>query len=167
VGGGIASLPPSGMDLFFATCQGIGLALAAGTLAGAIAGGAARRGSTGSALATALLVLAVIGGAILFGASLATADHPAWPGWPVGALLAAFAFATVRGLVAAAIERAPGQGSRAGIAGLLALAALALAGLSVLPTAPVALVALAALALLALARRRRAAAKYEGLRSLR
>lgn len=155
------------MDLFIETCQGIGLAVAAGTLGGAIAGGAPRRGSTQSPAVTALLLAAVIVGAILFGASLASADHPAWPGWPVGAVLAAFAFAIVRSVVAGAIERAPGQGSQAAIAGFLAIGALVLAGLCLLPVSPIALVALAALAYLALARRRRAAQKYEGLRSLR
>src|SRR3954470_3306334 len=100
------------MDLFLATCQGIGLAIAAGTLGGAFAGGAPQRGSGRSPIVTGLLILAIVGGAFLFGASLATADHPAWPGWPVGAIIAGFAFATVRGIVAGAIERAPGQGSQ-------------------------------------------------------
>jgi hypothetical protein len=155
------------MDLFLATCQGIGLALAAGTIGGAFAGGAPRRGNGQSPLVTGLLILAIVGGAFLFGASLATADHPAWPGWPVGAIIAGFAFATVRGIVAGAIERTPGQGSQAGIAGFLAVGALLLAGLCLLPTAPVALLALAALVYLALARRRQAGEKHAGLRSLR
>jgi MYXO-CTERM domain-containing protein len=155
------------MDLFLATCQGIGLALAAGTLGGALAGGAPRRGSTRSPLVTIVLVISGLAGAFLFGASLTTADHPAWPGWWVGALIAVFSFATVRGIVAGAIERAPGQGSQAGIAGFLAIGALVLAGLSLLPTSPIALVALAALVYLAFARRRQAQQKHEGLRSLR
>ena len=62
------------MDLFVAGCQGLGLALAAGIFAGA----SGRRDAVG----TALLVIAVIGGAILIGLSLETEDHPAWPGWP-------------------------------------------------------------------------------------
>jgi MYXO-CTERM domain-containing protein len=155
------------MDLFLATCQGIGLALAVGTLGGALAGGAPRRGLTPSPLVTVLLVVSGLAGAFLFGASLASADHPAWPGWWVGAFLAVFSFATIRGVVAGAIERAPGQGSQAGIAGFLAIGALVLAGLSLLPTSPIALVALAALAYLAFARRRQAQLKHEGLRSLR
>ena len=66
------------MDLFLAGCQGAGLAVAAGALAGA----SGRRGTPG----VVLLVLAVIGGAAaLFGIALANEDHPAWPGWPVGA----------------------------------------------------------------------------------
>jgi MYXO-CTERM domain-containing protein len=114
-----------------------------------------------------MLILVIVAGAFLFGASLATADHPAWPGWMVGGLIAAFSFATVRGIVAGAIERAPGQGSQAGIAGFLAVGALLLAGLSLLPTSPVALLALGALVYLALARRRQAGQKHAGLRSLR
>ena len=155
------------MDLFLATCQAIGLAIAVGTLGGAFAGGAPRRAGGQSPIVTVLLVLSIIAGAFLFGASLATADHPAWPGWPVGAVLAWFSFATVRGIVSGAIERAPGQGSQAGIAGFLAVGALLLAGLSLLPTSPVALLALAALVYLALARRRQAGEKHAGLRSLR
>jgi hypothetical protein len=155
------------MDLFLATCQGIGLAIAAGTLGGAFAGGAPRRSGGQSPIVIAMLILVIVAGAFLFGASLATADHPAWPGWMVGGLIAAFSFATVRGIVAGAIERAPGQGSQAGIAGFLAVGALLLAGLSLLPTSPVALLALGALVYLALARRRQAGQKHAGLRSLR
>ena len=91
------------MDLFLATCQGIGLALAAGTFGGA----SGRRGAIGFLLAAA----AAIGGAILFGASLATADHPAWPGWPVGAVLAVFTFGIVNGVVAGAQARHEGASS--------------------------------------------------------
>lgn len=143
------------MDLFLAGCQGAGLALAAGAFAGA----SGRRGPIG----IALLVLAVVGGAVLFGLSLETEDHPAYPGWPVGALLAAFAFLVVRDLAAAAADRADGGGFTGG---LIAAAALALAGLSLL-VSPVALLALAGLLWLYAGRRRRAARKYEGLRTLR
>lgn len=143
------------MDLFLASCQGIGLALAAGAFGGA----SGRRGAIG----LVLLVIAFIGGAVLFGASLTTEDHEAWPGWPVGALLAAFAFVVVRSLAEGAAAR-PDAGPWTGA--LLALGALVLAGLSFL-IPPIALVALAALAYLWLARRRRAASKYEGLRTLR
>ncbi|MFL5869828.1 MAG: hypothetical protein ACJ75R_02010 [Solirubrobacterales bacterium] len=144
------------MDLFVATCQGIGLALAAGAFGGA----SARRGPVG----LLLLAIAVIGGAVMFGASLATEDHPAWPGWPIGALLAAFAFVVVREVAEGAAAR-PDAGPWTGA--LLAGAALVLAGLSLLPASPISLVALATLAWLWLARRGRAARKYEGLRSLR
>ena len=105
----------------------------------------------------------MIGGAILFGLSLETEDHPAWPGWPIGALAAAFAFVVTRDVAAGAAERAEGGGA-SGL--IIAVAGLALAGLSIL-FGPIALVALAGLAWLWLARRRRAARKYEGLRTLR
>jgi hypothetical protein len=143
------------MDLFLAACQGAGLAVAAGALAGA----PGRRGT----LSTLLLVAAVVGGAALFGASLEAEDHPAWPGWPLGALIAAGSFAVVREFAAGAAARAQGGGF---IAALVGLAALATAGLSVL-LQPFGLVALAAIVYLGLARRERAARKYEGLRSLR
>ena len=104
------------MDLFLATCQGIGLALAAGTFGGA----SGRRGVIGFLLAAA----AAIGGGILFGASLATADHPAWPGWLVGAVIAVFTFGIVNGVVAGALARHEGASS---IGLIVALGALVLA----------------------------------------
>ena len=143
------------MDLVLAACQGAGLALAAGAFAGA----AGRRGTLGAVL----LVASVIGGAALFGISLAAEDHPAWPGWPVGAALAAFAYVVVRGLAEAAAARAEGGGF---VSALIALAALALAALSVI-LPPISIVAFLALVWLALGRRRRSAQKYEGLRTLR
>lgn len=143
------------MDLFLAGCQGAGLALAAG----AVAGASGRRGAVG----LVLLVAGIAGGAALFGVSLAEEDHPAYPGWPVGALLAAFAFAVVRDLAEAAARRAGGGGFTAA---LIALGALALAGLSIL-LAPGALLGLLALLWLYLGRRSRAGRKYEGLRTLR
>jgi hypothetical protein len=144
------------MDLFLAFCQGVGLALATGAFGGA----SGRRGPIG----LILLGFAAVGGAVLFGASLASEDHPAWPGWPVGALLAAFSFFVVRGIAEGAAAR-PDAGPWTGA--LLALGALVLAGLSLLPISPISLVALAALVWLATARRSRASRKYEGLRSLR
>jgi hypothetical protein len=143
------------MDFFLAACQGAGLALAAGALAGA----PGRREGIG----TFLLVAAVIGGAILFGVSLASEDHPAWPGWPLGAVLAAFSFYVISGLAAGAASRAEGGGF---VSAVIGLAALALAGLSIL-LQPLGLVTLAALLWLSLGQRRRAARKYEGLRTLR
>ncbi len=143
------------MDLFVAACQGVGLAVAAGMLAAA----PGKRDGIGYAL----LALAVVGGAILFGASLATEDHPAWPGWPVGALIAAGTFVVIADFAAAAGQRAEGVGV---IAVAIAIAALATAGLSLL-FGPLGLLALAAVVYLWLGRRRRAATKYEGLRTLR
>jgi hypothetical protein len=143
------------MDLFLATCQGIGLALAAGTFGGA----SGRRGMVGFLLAGA----AAIGGGFMFGASLATADHPAWPGWPVGAAIAVITFGIVNGVVAGAQARHEGASS---IGIIVALGALVLAGLSLF-VEPVALLALLAVIWLGSARRRRAQQKYEGLRVLR
>jgi hypothetical protein len=142
------------VDEFLAICQGIGLALAAGMFGGA----SGRRGLLG----TALLAAAMIGGAIVFALSLDAEDSAPWAGVAPGALLAYFAFVMTRDVSEGARSR---EGGGAGEA-LLALGALVLAGVS-LVLSPVGLVALAALAWLALARRRRAARKYEGLRTLR
>jgi hypothetical protein len=100
---------------------------------------------------------------VLFGATLAAEDNPAWPGWPVGGLIAAAAFVVVRDFAAAASARAEGGGF---IAAMIVLAALVTAGLSVI-LPPFGLLALAAIVYLGLARRNRAARKYEGLRTLR
>ena len=143
------------MDLFLAGCQGAGLALAAGIFAGA----SGRRGSVG----VLLLAAAAAGGAALFGISLEQEDHSAYPGWPVGALLAGFAFVVVRAIAEGATARDEGAGFTGA---LIALAGLVLAGLSlVLPQ--VAILAALALAWLWAQRRGRAERKYEGLRSLR
>ena len=99
------------MDLFEAACQGIGLSLAAGVLAGAVAAAAEdERGSPGPLLLI-LLALAVLGGGYMFGASLSAEDHPAWPGWFVGGAIALFAFGIARGVVSGAAHRAGEQGS--------------------------------------------------------
>ena len=158
------------MDLFEASCQGIGLALAAGMFAGAIAGvfdpGDARAGGRLPLPSAILLVIGGIGGGILFGASLASEDHPAWPGWFVGAAFAVFAFMLVRGVVIGAGVRAGAESAGTGIAGMAAITAFALAGLALL-WGPLSLLALAGLVFLALGRRRRAGEKHAGLRSLR
>jgi hypothetical protein len=143
------------MHFFEAACQGAGLAVACGMFAGAFG----RREGIG----TLLLILAVIGGAILFGVSLAEEDHPAWPGWPVGAVIAGLTFYVVSAFAAGAAARADGGGF---IGALIALAALATAGLSIV-WRPLGLVALLGIAYLGIARRGRDARKYEGLRTLR
>jgi hypothetical protein len=150
------------MDLFVEGCQGLGLALALGAIAGTLVGATAGDGPLNMVLG----IGAAAGGALLFGWSLTEADHPAWPGWPAGALLGLFALATIGGVVAGARERAGEEGSASALAAPLLLAALALGGLS-LVFGPLALVALAALVYLAVARRRRDQRKYEGLRVLR
>jgi hypothetical protein len=156
------------MDLILAACQGIGLALAAGAVTGGIAGAVAARehaGAPGGVLAM-LAVVGLIAGAYLFGASLTTEDHPAWPGWPVGALVALLAFSVVSGVVRGAATRAQGASAGAQLAYVIVAAAI-LAALSLTPASPLALLALVGVAYLAIARRQRAARKHEGLRSLR
>jgi hypothetical protein len=143
------------MSLFLATCQGIGLAVAAGTFAGA----SGRRGAVGALLAAP----ASVGGAVMFAISLSNRDHPAWPGVPLGFVIALLAFGVVSAVVAGAQARARGASS---ISLIVAAVALVIAVLSIF-VEPVGLVALGALLWLASARHRRAQRKYEGLRVLR
>jgi hypothetical protein len=149
------------MDLFLAGCQGLGLALAAGVLGGAISGT-----RDGDALRVTLGLAALAAGAALFGWSLTSEDHPAWPGWLAGAAAALVAFGVASEVVTGARRRAGEEGSGGAIAAMCAGAGLALGGLS-LVVSPVSLAALAGIVWLAFARRRRAAAKHEGLRVLR
>jgi hypothetical protein len=65
------------MDLFLAGSQGLALAIASGALFGS----AGLRGNPGAIP----LVAAVVLGAFLYGASLTAEDHPASPGWVIGA----------------------------------------------------------------------------------
>jgi len=142
---------------FQATCQGIGLALAAGALGGALG----RAGALGGLLAG----IAAAGGAALFAVSLRGAGHPEWPGVPAGAILAVLAYLVARDVVAGASRRNE-SGSAAAIAAMAGLFALALAvGSLVVP--PAALAGLAGIIYLALARRSRSRRKHEGLRVLR
>jgi chromate transport protein ChrA len=143
------------MSLFLATCQGIGLAVATGTFAGA----SGRRGLVGFLLAAP----AAIGGAIFFAVSLSNRDHPAWPGVFLGLLISVLAYGVVSAVVAGAQARARGASS---IGLIVAAVALVIAVLSIF-VEPVGLIALLALLWLASARRRRAKRKYEGLRVLR
>ena len=151
------------MDVFVEGCQGLGLALAVGAIGGTVVG--ARSGE--DALTPSLAVLSAVAGGLLFGWSLMQADHPAWPGWIVGAAFALFAFVVIGGFVAGARRRSSDDSATSTALALpVLLAGIALAGLS-LAFGPIALVALAALVYLAIARRRRAGRKYEGLRVLR
>jgi hypothetical protein len=143
------------MSLFLATCQGIGLAVATGTFAGA----SGRRGLVGFLLAAP----AAIGGAVFFAVSLSNRDHPAWPGVFLGLLISVLAYGVVSAVVAGAQARARGASS---IGLIVAGVAVVIAVLSVF-VEPVGLIALLALLWLASARRRRAKRKYEGLRVLR
>jgi hypothetical protein len=141
---------------FIAACQGAGLALAAGILAGA----PGRSDGLGSLLEFA----GAIAGAVLFAVSLDASDHTSWPGYFAGAALALLAYLVARDVAAGAAGRA-GAGSGA-ISAFVALAALVLAGLS-LVVQPISIAAFVAIVVLGVARRRRAGRKYEGLRVLR
>ena len=72
---------------------------------------------------------AAIGGGILFAVSLSNRDHPAWPGVPLGILIALFAFGVVSAVVAGAQARARGGASSIGL--IVAGAAIVIAVLSV------------------------------------
>jgi lysylphosphatidylglycerol synthetase-like protein (DUF2156 family) len=144
------------MSLFYAVCQGIGLSIAAGAFAGA----SGRRDAIGVVLAVA----AAIGGATLFAISLSNRDFAAWPGVPLGMVIAVLAFGIVSAVVAGAQTRA-GAASTIGL--IVAGAAIVIALLTAFVWEPLALLFLAGLLWLASARQRRAQRKYEGLRVLR
>ena len=144
------------MSLFLAICQGIGLAIAAGTFAGA----SGRRDAVGVLLAIA----AAVGGAILFAISMSNRDHPAIVGVPLGAILAVIAYGVVSSVVAGAQARVRGASS---IGLIVAGIALVLAVVTAFVWEPFGLLVLVGLLWLASARQRRAQRRYEGLRSLR
>ena len=100
------------MDVFVEGCQGLGLALAVGAIAGALIG--ATRGAR--ALNIVLAIGAAVAGALLYGWSLTQADHPAWPGWPVGALFALFSLYVVSDFVTGARDRSAGEASASALA---------------------------------------------------
>jgi lysylphosphatidylglycerol synthetase-like protein (DUF2156 family) len=145
------------MSLFYAVCQGIGLSVAAGAFAGA----SGRRGPVGFGLAAG----AAIGAAIMFAVSLSNRGHAAWPGVPLGIIIAVGAFGVVSAVVAGAQARARGGASTIGL--IVAGAAVVMAVLTAFVWEPLGLIFLAALLWLASARRRHAQRKYEGLRVLR
>jgi hypothetical protein len=142
----------------------LGLALAAGTLAGALAGSREHAGAGTPVLA----LVGAVAGAALFGWRLTEADvdHPAWPAWPVGALAAMLAFTVARGIVSGAQERAGEDSPPLAYAAPVAAAALVLAALSYF-IGPISLVALVAFLWMWIQRRRLADRKHEGLRILR
>jgi hypothetical protein len=144
------------MSLFRAICQGVGLAIAAGTFAGA----SGRRDAIGVLLAIA----AAAGGAILFAISMSNRDHPAIVGVPLGIILAVIAYGIVSSVVAGAQARVRGASS---IGLIVAAVALVLAVITAFVWEPFGLLLLVGLLWLASARQRRAQRKYEGLRSLR
>ena len=147
-------------SVFISACQGAGLALAAGLLAGALTGAA---GLTGPAR-TGVAIAAIATGAALFALSLDASHHAAWPGVVGGAIAVLPAFALASSVVTGAGRRS--GASNPAVVGMVAVFAAVLAGLS-LVVAPVSLLALAAIVALLASRRGREARKYEGLRVLR
>ncbi len=146
------------MDLFFAICQGLGLAVAAGMLAGSLAYEGEGR--------TWLLVLSGAAGGALFAASLASETGAAWIGIVFGAALAVLSMTLTDSVVAGARQRAEADPTAVSL--MVVGAALVLAVIS-LP-AYICVLALAAsggLLYLGLERRRRDSRKHEGLRVLR
>ncbi len=144
--------------VFFAICQGLGLAIAAGLLAGSLAyEGPYRWG---------LLVLAGAAGGALFAASLASETDAAWIGIIVGAPLAILAMDLTGSVVLAARQRAEADPTAVSL--MVAGAALVLALISILgPLAILAPVIGGGLLWLGISRRQREGRKHEGLRILR
>src|SRR5919198_145927 len=129
------------MSLFLAICQGVGLAIAAGTFAGA----SGRRAAVG----------------VLLAVSMSNRDHPAVVGIPLGIILAVVAYGVVSAVVAGAQARVRGASS---IGLIVAATALVLAVITAFVWEPFGLLLLLSLLWLASARQRRAQGKYEGLR---
>jgi hypothetical protein len=151
-----SSLSTATVDLFLAICQGVGLATAAGMLAGSLAHEGPER--------PFLIALAAAAGAVLFAASLTSGTDTRWPGILAGAPIGALAMLVTHSVVAGASQRA--EGGAVAVSLMVAGAALVLA-LVALFLSPLALLAVAGLVWLGLSRRRREARKHEGLRVLR
>ena len=114
-----------------------------------------------------LLLVVGLAAAYAWGESLSAEDHPAWPGWFLGAAAAVFAFVVVADVVEGAVTRAGEQGSVASLGAIGAVLVLAIAGISLTFLAPVSIAVLLVLLWVAVGRRRRAGRKHEGLRTLR
>lgn len=112
-----------------------------------------------------LLLISMVLGALLFGATLADHGRDAWPGWIAGALCAALAHFAVRPLIARVRARVD-AGVRGALAAYQEFAAGAGALLAVL-VPPVSILLLGLLGWLLLGSRRRQGEKYAGLRILR
>jgi len=144
--------------VFFAICQGVGLAIAAGMLAGSLAYDGPRK--------ELLLVLAAAAGAALFAASLNSETSAAWVGIIPGAPLALLSKALTESIVSGARKRAEAEPNSVSL--MVVGAALLLALISIPPYICVlALIFGVGFLWLGAARRRREAQKHEGLRVLR
>jgi hypothetical protein len=152
------------MDLLLATCQGLGLAIAAGLVFGVVL----------PPIMPTWGVLAGVAplGIIACGAALNGADEALWPALPVGLLGAGLAAAVSRDVAAGAARRERGSAPDAnlaapsGVTAIIVLGAVIVAVLS-LVVPPVSVLAAVALVWLAIARRQREERKHEGLRVLR
>ncbi len=146
-----------------AICQGLGLAIAAGLIIGAV-------------VPPVMPPWGVVAGAaplgiIACGAALNGEDEALWPALPVGLLGAGLAAIVSRDVAAGAARRQRGAADAgaqapAGVTAIMVAAAVVVAAVS-LVAPPFSLVALLALAWLSLSRRRRDERKHEGLRVLR
>lgn len=147
-----------------AICQGLGLAIAAGLIIGAV-------------VPPIMPAWGVVAGAaplgiIACGAALNGEDEALWPALPVGLLGAGLAAIVIRDVAVGAARRqrgSPGEAAAqapAGVTAIVVVSAVVVAAVS-LVAPPFSLVVLLALAWLALARRRREERKHEGLRVLR
>ena len=144
--------------MFFAICQGIGLAIAAGMLAGSLAYQGEYR--------QWLLGLGGVAGGVLFAASLAPETSAAWVGIAFGAPLAVLAMSLTTSVVSGARQRAEADPTSVSL--MVAGAAVLLALISLPPYICVlALLAGGAFLWLGFSRRSREGRKHEGLRSLR
>ena len=98
-------------SLFVAACQGLGLALAVGVLAGA--------SGRSDGIGTALEFVAAVAAAFLFRWSLDDNGHTAWPGYFVGAVAAIGAYIVARDVAAGASTRA--SATSLAVSGFIAL----------------------------------------------
>jgi hypothetical protein len=152
------------MDLFLASCQGLGLAIAAGLILGVVLPPVMPNWGVIAGVAPL--------GVVAAGAALQGADEPLWPALPIGIVGASLAAEVSRDVAAGAIRRERDQvtgvevQAPSGVTVIVVVAAVVVAAIS-LVVEPVSLVALVALGWLWLSRRRRAARKHEGLRVLR
>jgi hypothetical protein len=152
------------MDLLLASCQGLGLAIAAGLVLGAVFPPVMP--TWGAVVGVAPI------GLLAAGAALQGADEAIWPALPVGVIGAGLAAVTSRDVAAGAVRRerdqltATGVQAPSGVTLIMVLVAVVIAVVS-LVVPPFSVVALLALAWLWLSRRRREARKHEGLRVLR
>lgn len=152
------------MDLFLASCQGLGFALAAGLVLGVVFPPIMPNWGVVAGVAPL--------GVIAAGAALQGQDEALWPALPIGLVGAGLAATVARDVAAGAVRRERDQLTGAELQGpsgvtiVVVVFAVIVAALSLIAP-PASLVVLVALGWLWLSRRRREARKHEGLRVLR